>query len=233
MKLVARNIAQGGLGTMQDALGSRSLYGEEMDIMIWDSSMTEKDGASYDLFARQALLGNRAPVLYHGNWGVQKQLNQETGADIFYMGNGMVGIPTTMDEKQVLDLPWATRYMICDKQRADLCNAATKYRTKCWVDRPGKNSMFIKRVMCSSFFNLLSLSLFTRFYPGNKTRPPCWISGKTFYRLLMNIIIFRTASNCGALTGQLASWIPNSSINWPVDIICCFGCFGKSFEYLV
>jgi len=139
MKLVTRNIANGGLGTMQNALGSKSLYGEEVDMIIWDSSMTEHEASYYDLFARQALLGNRAPVLYHGSWGVQKQLSQETGADIFFMGNGNSGLPTTMDEEQVLDLPWATRYLVCGKQRADLCNdhnANTKFRTKCWVDRP-------------------------------------------------------------------------------------------------
>jgi len=123
---------------MQTALGSKSLYGEA-DVIIWDSSMTEHEAAFYDLYARQALNGNRAPVLYHGSMGVQTQLHQETGADIFVMGSGMVGMPITMDEEQVLDLPWATRYMVCDKRREDLCsdrNAATKYRTKCWIDRP-------------------------------------------------------------------------------------------------
>ena len=73
---------------MQTALGSKSLYGEEVDIMIWDTSMTEPGDAAYDLFARQALLGKRAPVLYHGRWNVQKHISDETGADIFYMGNG-------------------------------------------------------------------------------------------------------------------------------------------------
>ena len=143
VKLVARNLAQGGLGTMQTSLGSRSLYGEEVDVLIWDCGMTEPGDTGFDLFARQALMGNRSPVLYHGTSHILTRLHNETGADIFFMGNGNLGVPTTMDEEQVLTLPYATRYMKCDKQRNDLCGNNNKYKTKCWIDRPGENALFM------------------------------------------------------------------------------------------
>ena len=99
MKLVTRNIAQCGLGTMQTTLGSRSPCAEEIHIIIWDSSMTETVSASYDLFVWRSLFGKWAPVLSHSSWGIQNKLNQETGADVFYVVNKMVGMSTTMDEK--------------------------------------------------------------------------------------------------------------------------------------
>ena len=136
MNLIVRNLAQGGLGTMQSALGSKDIYGSEIDVIVWDSSMTEKKDASYDLFARQAILGgNRVPFLYHGHFHPLIDLHDKDGADVLYMGDGSLGIPTTIDEEQVLTLPWAVRYMKCDEQRKDLCDISVKYRTQCWVDR--------------------------------------------------------------------------------------------------
>jgi hypothetical protein len=52
----ARNMAQGGLGTVQSALASKSIYGPDVDLLVWDSGMTEPNGAHVDLFARQGLL---------------------------------------------------------------------------------------------------------------------------------------------------------------------------------
>jgi len=61
---IAHNIANGGLGTMQHSLCSRDVYGKDIDILHWDSGMTEKDPRSYELFARQAILGgDRVPSL--------------------------------------------------------------------------------------------------------------------------------------------------------------------------
>jgi hypothetical protein len=40
--LVSRNLAQGGLGTLQSSLGAADIYGDEIDFMVWDSGMTGK-----------------------------------------------------------------------------------------------------------------------------------------------------------------------------------------------
>ena len=39
VKLVTRNTAQGRLGTIQYAMEFQSIYGDEIDILIWSSSM--------------------------------------------------------------------------------------------------------------------------------------------------------------------------------------------------
>ena len=124
VNLIVRNLAQSG-GTLKSALGSKDLLGEEIDVMVWD----DKD--DYELFARQALLGNRVPFLYNGPFQRLMEMHNK-GADILYMGDGSLGIPVTEDEEQVNSLPWAVRYMKCNDE--DLCRE-NKYRTQCWVDR--------------------------------------------------------------------------------------------------
>lgn len=37
VKLITRNMAQGGLGTIQAGMGSGSIYGDEVDLLLWDS----------------------------------------------------------------------------------------------------------------------------------------------------------------------------------------------------
>ena len=37
VKLITRNVGQGGLGTIQAGMGSGSIYGDEVDVLLWDS----------------------------------------------------------------------------------------------------------------------------------------------------------------------------------------------------
>eukprot|EP00978_Attheya_sp_CCMP212_P013725 scaffold34550_cov56-Attheya_sp.AAC.6 len=61
MRLVTRNMAQGGVGTTTSAMGGGSIYGET-DVLLWDSSMTEKEPGAIELFNVQGILsGERAP----------------------------------------------------------------------------------------------------------------------------------------------------------------------------
>jgi hypothetical protein len=62
----SHNFGMGGLGTIQNALGAQSLYGGAIDILMWDSSMTEGDGPSRDLFARAGILAgtDKVPLLW-------------------------------------------------------------------------------------------------------------------------------------------------------------------------
>jgi hypothetical protein len=66
----ARNMAHGGLGTVQSALASKSIYGPDVDLLVWDSGMTEPNGAHVDLFARQvrqsSAVGGVAACLMEG-----------------------------------------------------------------------------------------------------------------------------------------------------------------------
>lgn len=49
VKLITRNMAQGGLGTIQAGLGSGSIYGGEVDLLLWDSgkNIMESDDTQY------------------------------------------------------------------------------------------------------------------------------------------------------------------------------------------
>lgn len=79
VELVVRNAAQGGLGTLQHSLGSADIYGDNIDVILWDSSMTEKNEQhAIDLFYRQALIGGkRAPILWGGPLNLLKNLYSE------------------------------------------------------------------------------------------------------------------------------------------------------------
>lgn len=137
IRLIARNLAMGGLGTTHFSLGSSTLYGEK-DFMMWDSGMTEKSLADQDLFNKQALLGGeRVPILFGSH---PNNLETETGNNLWYgkILNGYSLIPLTTDLDQVDTLPLATRYMKCDPAVQELCGDRgnpNKYHDFCWEDR--------------------------------------------------------------------------------------------------
>jgi hypothetical protein len=137
VKLFSRNLAQGGLGTLQHSLGFQSIYGDSIDFMVWDSGMTEKDGASLDIFFRQALLsGDRVPFLLGAGAVAQlTDLNVKMDADISNYGGGSSGLPECVTEVQCDKLPWATRYMKCGSEAQSMCGLH-KWRSNCWVERP-------------------------------------------------------------------------------------------------
>ena len=61
--------------SLSRSLGSKSIYGDDGDIIVWDSAMTETDKSMIDLFYRQALIGGkRAPVLFGGPFDLLKAL---------------------------------------------------------------------------------------------------------------------------------------------------------------
>jgi hypothetical protein len=75
VELIVRNEAQGGLGTMQHGLGSADIYGDDVDMLMWDSAMTEKEHNAISLYYRQALIGGkRAPVLWGGPFDLIKDM---------------------------------------------------------------------------------------------------------------------------------------------------------------
>lgn len=134
--LHSHNMAQGGLGTIQNAMAMGSLYGNEIDFCMWDSGMTETVSAHYDVFARQALIsGNRVPILWGGIGDVLLALHKEADVDIGALGSGMKGIPLTQSEEQAHLIPYAARYLNCDREVRDLCEE-NKYNAVCWIERP-------------------------------------------------------------------------------------------------
>jgi len=136
VKLITRNVGQGGLGTIQAGMGSGSIYGDEVDILLWDSGMTESASEHIDIFYRQALLaGNRVPVLWGGPFNLLKMLHEEADVDVGEWGTAMDGIPEVESVEQAKDLPWAARYLKCKTEVEDICKEEPRFCSKCWIDR--------------------------------------------------------------------------------------------------
>merc|ERR1712113_910686 len=66
VRLISRDMAMGGLGTLHFSAGMAELYGES-DFLMWDSAMTENYSATHniDLFNKQAIMkGERVPIIF-------------------------------------------------------------------------------------------------------------------------------------------------------------------------
>lgn len=136
VKLITRNISQGGLGTIQGGMGSGSIYGDEVDILMWDSGMTEPDPAHVDIFYRQGLLGgNRVPVLWGGPFELLKMLHEEADVDVGEWGTAMDGITEVESLNQAKDIPWAARFLKCKDEVESLCKEEPRFCAKCWINR--------------------------------------------------------------------------------------------------
>ena len=136
VKLITRNLSQGGLGTMHNVLGAGSLYGGEIDLLLWDSGMTENSPAHIDLFIRQGLIGgNRVPVVWAGNFEVMAALHENADVDIGEFGSGTDGIPIVTDETQAATVAYAARYMKCDHDRKEICDNEPRFCASCWLPR--------------------------------------------------------------------------------------------------
>ena len=137
VKLITRNISQGGLGTIQGAMGSAGIYGDEIDLMIWDSGMTESGAPEHiDLFLRQALMGGkRVPVVWGGNFELLRMLHEEADADVGEFGWATADMPVSENEEQMKELPWAYQRMKCTDENQELCKQ-DRFNATCWIDRP-------------------------------------------------------------------------------------------------
>lgn len=125
MRLVSRNMGMGGVGTLQFSLAGGDLYGE-MDIVEWDSGMTEK-GPPVDLFNKQAILsGERVPLIisdYHFN--VVAETKGKAWMGKYVNGNEKNLFPDTTYENAASQ-PYAARWMN-EKEE--------KYNAICWEPR--------------------------------------------------------------------------------------------------
>jgi hypothetical protein len=135
VKLQSHNVAFGGLGTLQTSLGSGDLYGKEIDIMVWDSGMTENSDEAYDFYARQAILaGNRIPVLNGGTANVLTYLGKNLDFPVAQFGSGTGGVPEITDGTMAESVKWMARYLRCSGETHVLCRER-EYNGTCWIER--------------------------------------------------------------------------------------------------
>ena len=121
----SRNLANGGMGTLQNALAAGSIYGPDVDILMWDSAMTETKDRDIDLFARQGLMGgDRAPLLFTGSFeDVFAPLSEHADADYMVYGTGHGGIPQVKGPEEAENIAWAARYLSCGAEWTSKCQS--------------------------------------------------------------------------------------------------------------
>jgi hypothetical protein len=137
MVLVTANRAQGGMGTLQAVLAGGDVYGEH-DFMVWDSSMTEKDGRLQDVFHRMMLLsGHRVPILFDigGGKSSMDRIRNEVGAHVGGLTSGNPHLAETESLEQALTLPHALQHVFCKGGVATCGQREFKYNASCWTER--------------------------------------------------------------------------------------------------
>jgi hypothetical protein len=131
----SRNFGNGGLGTLQHGMGAGSCYGPDVDVLMWDSSMTENEHVAPDAMARQQILGGlKVPALWTLRASTAKMLALDADADAGYVGTGSSGIDLGTTLEQIEAMPWAMQYVNCDAELKGICRS-NEYKGRCWVDR--------------------------------------------------------------------------------------------------
>jgi hypothetical protein len=132
----SHNFGMGGLGTAQNCLAARELYGPNIDVLMWDSGMTEGEDYVRDLFARNGFLTLEKVPLLWGEPEYDKYEYKVPGAGAIatgFPGTGTIGLPITT-LTNIDELPFAARYMKCDSDARDFCNSRG-YNDTCWIPR--------------------------------------------------------------------------------------------------
>jgi len=132
----ARNVGLGGLGTTQTGVATKQILGHDVDVLMWDSGMTEKEAEARDMFFRQGILGGgKVPMLMTASsrHDVMSMLNKNVDADIL-----MLGEQTVLTQGDSLDevkkLPWAAQYVRCGSEISGICRD-NEYMGQCWIER--------------------------------------------------------------------------------------------------
>jgi len=141
IKLKIYNLASRGSSTLHSSLGSGSIYGSKIDMLLWDDTQSKMSPQVLDLLVRQSILaGDRPPVIWARSGGafpVLRLLNLKGDIDCGGFGSGLIGVPVSKNEAQAKTLPYATRFLKCDKKLdKKMCQKPdVKFQTRCWVER--------------------------------------------------------------------------------------------------
>ena len=190
-------MAMGGLGTIQHALGFRDIYGSDIDIIIWDSGMTENAKHIQSLFVRQALLSpGKIPIIWGPDADVLAEIHKATGADVGALGRGLSGIPTITSKDHAESLPYALRYMKCTREAQDVCTEEPRFCATCWIPRDDIDT--------SSWPPIHS-------HPGSQVS---WHPGWRFHQLRGNVLAFTVLD---ALQSAVQRWSDGVMGGPPLD----------------
>ncbi|KAL3942006.1 MAG: hypothetical protein SGBAC_003718 [Bacillariaceae sp.] len=126
MRLVSRNMAMGGVGTLQFSLAGGDLFGEA-DIFDWDSAMTEK-GPSVDLFNKQSILsGERVPLIMTEDrffYNIMEETRGNVYMGQYVVDNNPIFPETTLENSKTI--PYAAQWFDQTQE---------KFNSICWEPR--------------------------------------------------------------------------------------------------
>mmetsp|Transcript_27829 Transcript_27829/g.77976 ORF Transcript_27829/g.77976 Transcript_27829/m.77976 type:complete len:879 (+) Transcript_27829:229-2865(+) len=132
----ARNMANGGMGTGQHGIAAATMYGPDVDMLMWDSGMTEPGGRDPDLMARQSIIsGIKVPVLWSFPYSVLQNLNRFGECEVGSMGQAMTGIAEATTTAEVDKTIWAARFMKCASDIDKEFCKTNRFNATCWIER--------------------------------------------------------------------------------------------------
>jgi hypothetical protein len=116
-------------------MAAGSIYGPDVDVLMWDSGMTEKENKAKEMFARQGLLGGAKVPFLWAIPGINNELNLAADVDVGMPGSGHFGVEKAETYDDFESLPWAAQSLKCSQDIKSICKK-NEYIGNCWVDRP-------------------------------------------------------------------------------------------------
>jgi hypothetical protein len=136
VKHQSRNFGNGGLGTQHNAFAGGSIWGPDVDMLMWDSGMTEGGNRDPDLMMRQGMIGGmKVPVLWNFNAGTMIKYHEKADVDIIWNANSRLGVPQQNTLEDIDKTVWASKFLKCGPELKAHCRA-NEYNGTCWVERP-------------------------------------------------------------------------------------------------
>jgi hypothetical protein len=136
VKHESRNFGNGGLGTQHNAYAGGSLFGSDVDMLMWDSGMTEGGSRDPDLMIRQGIMGGlKVPVIWNFPHVPMIQYHQKADLDIILNSDSRLGVPQQDTMQQIDDTVWANKFLKCGAELKTHCRT-NEYNGTCWIDRP-------------------------------------------------------------------------------------------------
>jgi hypothetical protein len=139
VKHQSRNFGNGGLGTQHNAFAGGSIWGPDVDMLMWDSGMTEGGNRDPDLMMRQGMIGGmKVPVLWNFNHPTMITYHEKADVDIILNGafsSSRLGVPQQDTLEDIDKTVWASKFLKCGQELKGHCRA-NEYNGTCWVERP-------------------------------------------------------------------------------------------------
>jgi hypothetical protein len=136
-------LMSGGRSTLVHTLAWSSIYGSDVDMVVWDDYSVENGKSDeiakslFDLFARQALIAGDTslPFLWGGDFDVLRNLHENADVDVGQLGNAISGVEETTSDSAASNLEWAAQYLKCSLNAKRYCDAETyKFASHCGDD---------------------------------------------------------------------------------------------------